>query len=392
MNIIEKIAYSTPLRMLTLYISMLVPKDKSLLLFGSWFGTKYADNAKYLFEYVLENRKDLHPVWMTTDDGVYAELKGLGYPVCKSGTAAGIKNALRACTVVYCTHDQEDIGVWESHFIGRSVLVNLWHGIPIKKIMYDDEYSAKYVYSKKDRVRDLILSVPLKKKYICSSSEEVSRIYKSAFRAKDTEVIETGQPRNDYFITPHKNTLRRRFGEKKIIVYLPTHRNAGKTPIDLHILFDLEEIDVILESRGAVLVIKKHPYHKAENKLEGEYKNIYELKEEGANTQELLDAADVLITDYSSCYIDYLFLNRPMIFYAYDYDYYIKEDRQLYFDYDSIVPGPIAKNYDQLKTEIYRILSGVDNYINTRKRIEKIFYGDNAGTLSSPRVLQMINK
>ena len=392
MSIKDKLKNFTPLRMLTLYLSMLIPKDKSLMLFGAWFGEKYADNAKYLYEYVLKNRKDLKPVWMTSSKDVYVEMKRNSLPVCMSGTIMGIKLAMRAWTVFYCTHDQEDIGIWETHFIGRSRIVNLWHGIPIKKIMYDDEYNSIYHYTAKDKLRDAIMSVPLRKRYLCSSSSKVTSIYKSAFRMNERNILEVGQPRNDYFISEHINPLRQQYKQSKIVVYLPTHRNSGKTTIDLEKIFDLDDLNKLLQESNAFLIIKKHPYHKKEKRMESVYSRIIEFKEEFSNTQEMLDAADILITDYSSCYIDYLFLKRPMIFYAYDYENYIKEDRQLYFDYDEIIPGPLVKNYSQFRNELSHLLCGYDEFKSKRDSIEHIFYDNHAGTLSSPKLIEILGK
>ena len=388
----NKIAHFSPLRMATLYISMLFPKDEKLFLFGSWFGTKYADNAKYLYEYIINNRKDIRPVWMTSDDSVFEELHKRGLPVCKSGTFKGFQYAIHAGAVFYCTHNQEDIGIWESHFIGRAISMNLWHGIPLKKIMYDDEYNNLRDHPVKNAIRDAILSIPLKNSYLCSSSPAITEIYQRAFQMVKAHILEAGQPRNDYFILPHSNSLRSRYPNCKIIVYLPTHRNEGKTKIDFDMIFELADLNHMLEENGAVLVIKKHPYHRNDPRLGSDYSRIVELTEENFDTQELLDAADILVTDYSSCYIDYLFLDRPIIFYAYDYEKYMETDRQLYFDYDYATPGPKCKNYDEFRSELIMILDGEDNYKDKRTEIGKLFYGNNIGTLSSPRVIEAIDE
>ena len=58
-----------------------------------------------------------------------------------------------------------------------------------------------------------------------------------------------------------------------------------------------------------------------------------------------LAAADMLITDYSSCFFDYLITNRPIIHYLYDYDYYVKEDRGVYYDVMDVVAGDTPKTF-----------------------------------------------
>lgn len=378
------------LKVVTLYMSILIPKDKTLLIFGSWFGNKYADNARYLYEYILYNRKDLHPVWMTNNNTVYNKLHMQGVPVCKSGTIDGIKKAIRASAVFLCT-SSEDIGRWEATFIGYAVSVNLWHGIPLKKIMYDDKYNTLLNHPRFNAIKEKIISIPLKKSFICSSSPAITKIYKSAFRMNEKYIWEVGQPRNDYFLLPHKNSIKQRFLSRKLVVYMPTHRNEGKTPINLDEIFDLRDLDLLLEMNDAFLIIKKHYYHRNDPKLDSsKYSRIVEISQENIDTQELLDAADILITDYSSCYVDYLFLNRPLLFYDYDYEDYLKQDRQLYFDYETTTPGPKCRNYDELKKQLEEVLCGKDNYQSQREKVGKMFYGEQIGTLSSPRVLAAV--
>lgn len=56
---------------INLYISSSVPKTNKLLIFGSWLGEKYADNPRYLFEYVIKNRPDLKAIWITSNQDVF---------------------------------------------------------------------------------------------------------------------------------------------------------------------------------------------------------------------------------------------------------------------------------------------------------------------------------
>jgi CDP-glycerol glycerophosphotransferase len=79
-----------------------------------------------------------------------------------------------------------------------------------------------------------------------------------------------------------------------------------------------------------------------------------------------LSLFDVLITDYSSIYFDYLLLNRPIIFFPYDYESYIAKDKELLFDYLQITPGPVCKSQD----EVEKALLEIDTYEFAKKRKE----------------------
>jgi CDP-glycerol glycerophosphotransferase len=66
------------------------------------------------------------------------------------------------------------------------------------------------------------------------------------------------------------------------------------------------------------------------------------------DVSELLLAADVLITDYSSVMFDYSLLRRPIIFFAYDYSSYVSGQRGTYIDLRIEAPGPIVATTDEV--------------------------------------------
>ena len=85
--------------------------------------------------------------------------------------------------------------------------------------------------------------------------------------------------------------------------------------------------------------------------------------------QELLMDTDILISDYSSTYIDYLLLDRPLIFYNFDYEDYLQNDREMYYDYDEVTPGYKAATFDELMTELDSIAKDEDHFVEERQRV-----------------------
>ena len=69
-----------------------------------------------------------------------------------------------------------------------------------------------------------------------------------------------------------------------------------------------------------------------------------------------MSEADLLITDYSSCYFDYLIVDKPIIYFNYDYKEYINESRDLYFDYEEMTSGIKVKKINDLGKVIYKVL------------------------------------
>jgi CDP-glycerol glycerophosphotransferase len=91
--------------------------------------------------------------------------------------------------------------------------------------------------------------------------------------------------------------------------------------------------------------------------------------------QPLLKITDVLVTDYSSVYMDYLLLDRPIIFFPYNYEKYMAANEGLLFDYNSMTPGPKCYSQDQLHKEITDCaVNHKDEYANERARIKKLAF------------------
>ena len=86
----------------------------------------------------------------------------------------------------------------------------------------------------------------------------------------------------------------------------------------------------------------------------------------------------MLITDYSGIFFDFLLLEKPIIFYCYDYYKYLKKDRELYFHYldKDITPGPKVYEYTILKKEILSNLKRGDKFINNLKKAKRTFHED----------------
>jgi CDP-glycerol glycerophosphotransferase (TagB/SpsB family) len=116
--------------------------------------------------------------------------------------------------------------------------------------------------------------------------------------------------------------------------------------------------------------------------------SILNVTDLAIDTQELLNISDLLITDYSSCVVDYLLLDRPIIFYLYD-DYEKVEENDLYFKLEDHAPGGITNNESQLLIEIDKAFSNEDYFLGKRQEMSKLFNKYNDG-LSSERMYSLI--
>ena len=174
-----------------------------------------------------------------------------------------------------------------------------------------------------------------------------------SFRAK--KFIQSGYPRNDYLLADDSQSARvdgddltlqsiqtLKAEGKRIVVYAPTFRDSGGTPFSDAAL-NLLELKRFAELNNIVIVAKLHPYvNEAVPTYLWPNVLVYNPDKDSA---PLLKLADLLVTDYSSIYFDYLLLDRPLVFFAYDHKKYFAQDRGLLFDYDEYTPG--MKCYSQ---------------------------------------------
>ncbi len=142
---------------------------------------------------------------------------------------------------------------------------------------------------------------------------------------------------------------------KTVVLYAPTFRNNAANAS----VVGEEEIDKLIECCGDDFYIIKsfHPHI-----ITGTGR-----KELPMTTEELLCCADILITDYSSVFFEFLLLDRPVIFFAPDYDKY-ESGRGYYLDYDNL-PGQIIKNVtgDEAVLALKTALSTSDGQKAARK-------------------------
>jgi CDP-glycerol glycerophosphotransferase (TagB/SpsB family) len=365
-------------------VSVILPKKKNVWVFGSWFGEKYADNSRYLFEYVCENHPEIKAVWLSKNASTINKILEKGFDATFTYGWRGYYLSM-ICNVGVVSTGNYDLNVYA--FAGKSKMVNLWHGTALKKIMYDDKITFK-----PDSKAAVVFPFLGKTNYglITAPSMEVKNKFVGAFRSNESKVGVTGNPRNDAF------SIIEPVAEKASLkgVYMPTHRGEGSVGFMDKLVLWAKELDPFLVEKGVTIYVKLHFYHRQE--IEGLTHSFKQIKfigdeEFGDDFYPFLATMDFLITDYSSIFFDYLIANKPVIFFPYDKEEYLTSDRELYYDYDDVTPGPKVLNVDQLRMEIGNIVEGVDEYKLVRKKVNSMF-NDFFDGKNSERVFNAILK
>ncbi|MCL2156436.1 MAG: CDP-glycerol glycerophosphotransferase family protein [Methanobrevibacter sp.] len=270
-------------------------------------------------------------------------------------------------------------------FSDNSTVIQLWHASgAFKKFGFDvvdDENIQKLIEFSSSRID-----------YVVVSSNNVSKIYKEAFKVENNKILPLGTPKTDYYFDKENNNeknikeIRSKFEKKypnikgkKIVLYAPTFRENKKINNDILLNFDNKLFYSHLKD-DFCLFFKSHPKFKISES--DNFINVSDYE----NSHELLLISDILITDYSSIMIEYAILSKPIIFYPFDFDYYINNERGFYFDYN-MVPGPIARNTRDIINLIEK------NYFNIEKIkdfVSKNF--DYLDSKSSKRIVDYIVK
>ena len=353
----------------TKFFLSLIPKKKKLVLFTSWFGQKYIDNTKYVYEFFLRN-SDYNPVWMTHNRNIYNQLKKEGKPVELMGTARGIWNMIRA-EAVFSTVQFTD---YNTEYLTNCIYLDLGHGHPIKdpgevgKPSY--QRSVYSLLTERVHYYSIVASSKTKKNYSVVNIAQ-DHIFVSDFARNDVLIDKELQKEKNLVVDEFKKG-------RKAIVYMPTHRSDGKHLMGMNMILDLDGIEEYCAKNNIVFIIKKHFYHRNEKENLQQYPHILDITaEDDIDPQVLLCQADLLITDYSACYVDYMLLKRPIIFFQFDLDYFNNSERKLKYNFEELNIAPIVYDKTKLVECIDDVFTNGDRWLDNRMLFAKENYFDN---------------
>ena len=371
--------------------SFLVPKKKNLILFMGRFGGEFIDNVKYLYLYLHDLKKSgIEYYFFTQYRPVYKTLKENNLPVLYHPTPLSIYILLRTNVIVVSSTAW--IKKCKYHLLFRAKKIQLFHGVALKKIELGIPGKKKYNGSFKGRLDNGIRGrFPLYDMCISTSQYCTENLFAESFRAK--AFLETGYPRNDIFYDARENkyiflesdekailTVNSYRAEGyKIILYAPTFRDDGSDSVSNGVL-DVNLLSESFTDQKIIFIFKLHISSNVKNKLQ-ECENIRNY-DSSKDIQPLMKISDILITDYSSAYIDFLLLDRPVIFFPYDYEKYTTTDRDMSFDYDWVTAGPKCYTQKELHKAIQGILEKQDQFAEKRREIREKFFKYQDGSAS----------
>ncbi|PSU29858.1 CDP-glycerol glycerophosphotransferase family protein [Photobacterium lutimaris] len=311
------------------WVSLLIPVDKKIWVFGNAYG--YKDNPKYVYEFLLKNEDHtVRPIWISKNNAVsdhgilgesyyYLSLKGLYYQY-------------RASAALLAT-GMNDVA---SFTLGNKQIIQLWHGIPIKKLLLDSVETSpippRFKYLNK------VFFQLLKKKLnrygmVCAVNEHNQHCLARAFGLRLDKVKVTGMPRHDVILESAKNAVKKTEKSKRIL-YAPTwHASLEDARNWLSQVLNPELLHYC-QLNGISVDVSIHPLNQALATDTSLFHDVTLLQCDDINEQ--LKNYDLLITDYSSIAFDFSILGRPVIFSCAEIEKYAKE-RGIYEDFISLL-------------------------------------------------------
>lgn len=309
---------------------------KNRIIFSSYYGKNYSCSPAAICEYISKKNLNYELIYVlnrkekTNNKIKYVKRGSLKYLFYFATSKYRISN----CQESYYLKPRKGM-----------IYLQTWHGAPLKKIAQDIAGKKFEKIKKEWKIEANYWD------YLIVSNPNLNNIFRKAFGIKKCKIINCNYPRNEVLkekskILTIKDKLKK-YGldeKKKTILYAPTFRDGEK-------IFKLN-----LSKKFIKAVSKQYNFlFRAHSNAIPDIldKNIINVSNYD-DINELYLISDMLITDYSSVFFDFALLEKPMIFYPYDYDRYKNILRGFYYPYEKVVPGPIVFTDEELLVSILK--------------------------------------
>jgi CDP-glycerol glycerophosphotransferase len=358
-----------------LLLDWLVPKKKNIFLYGAFAGDLYGENSRFMFEYALKNEPQIKHYWVTANKQLYLELKRR-FPenVIYAKSLQGCWTILRA-KVVFVSDHITDVYYFLTK---RHLIINLWHGLHWKRVGQCRKTRRHLAFS--------LARFFHKKKvsYLLASSTVEKFLLSKSFNLPVERVIVTGIPRNDIV---NQDVLEESLADfdsyKSVVLYAPTFRHSEPPRFFPFDDFDSSELEEFLVKNNMLFILRGHratTVSKARKLYNRHWKpdefarlkNVQIINHDRlTDVNTLFNKCSLLITDYSTVFLDFLLTDKPLMFIPYDLEKYESEAGFL-FDYDSITPGPKVNSFKDFKTQLIKLLNDKNYFAKERLFVKNL--------------------
>ena len=359
--------------------SLFYGRRKDIVLFGAWFGDKFSDNSRFLFQYLSDNKEKhglSHVVWVTRDEKTCKTLEGMGYEVYMMDSEESKYYHKKAKTHIICNCSSyksaklPDILTEYSYGAKR---INLWHGVGVIKgvgcasLEYKKKKEAhRFVYACKELLERLAVYrlFAMEKggwgsfKFLSTTPAATYQFAQFSYVPKKN-FIESAYPRTCECpkLTPDEEKVVKIIeSSKNTVLYLPTFR-TGDNKFDFTTVAD--SLKDTLQKNDILFIQKAHSASavSTEYVLEG---NVLSLSPD-FDINVIIPKITMLITDYSSAMSDAAFFHKPVLLYVPDFEEYVNGDNGVTDEAEELMNGPKFYNITELAEGIERYIASPDS-------------------------------
>ncbi|BCM36869.1 TPA: CDP-glycerol glycerophosphotransferase family protein [Escherichia coli] len=355
-------------------------KKQDINIFGAGRGSRYFDNSKTLFEYYISQGDRAY--WFYT--GKKPDVVGISPDAfVQANSLYGMLIALRAKKAFAC---YGSLDFWLYRFSRKTVSVQLWHGIPIKKVFFGEKNLTQR------KKLQYLFEISAFQYFIVSSKLEQYIISAQTGMHLDRVKV-LGYPRNDNLfksanevIIPEVVALNSNF--KKVVLFAPTFRNNDYSVFSS---FNDDEWNVFfdfLKTENFLCIFRAHAVEFLQNnddnakRLSKYSSNVIFLgQDKYQDAQDLMVYSDILISDYSGMIPDYLLLDKPIIRFIFDEQQYDNE-RGVNFLQKNLPIGSAAYNMPTLIEALRQCVESTEESVAVNAFAKKMYHDNLCGKYS----------
>jgi CDP-glycerol glycerophosphotransferase len=354
------------------YVQRRAEPLREAVLYSAFYGRQYSDSPRAIHEELVRRGAPLEHLWIVRDARCRVPDSAT---VVRDGSVEYFDALARARYVVF-NHFFPD---WFRRRDGQMCL-QAGAGTPLRRLGFDAGAGQRPFGRREHRWAEQAANW----QYVVSPGRFATPILRRAY-AIEGEVLETGLPRVDALLAARGEDVRARLGLPdgvRVVLYAPTYRDEA---VDRRGRFRLEwrlDLERVKQALGpdTVLLVRKH-YEVVDALPAG----VHDVSSYPDGT-ELLAAADVLVTDYSSLMADFAVTGRPILLYAYDAD---EEGRGLYIDLEAEAPGPLLRSSEELAEALRDVDGAVAAYAD-RYRAFAARFGEHDDGRAAARVVDRL--
>lgn len=327
------------------------PKNSKKLILVVKKNTEFSGNLRVCADLILKHGR--HKIFVYKDDSmpspIEVALRDQGITVLKPNSWYSFYHILTSGVFVF-SHVPRDAHLTKKHK-NRKVL-GLWHGVAFKNIesqMLSVSDSKMQLIKNNAKLYDLLIA----------SSETDKRYMAKSFLVNEDIIDIIGLPRYellkqsypfDEFVNWQKKKLSGIKADKKFVLYAPTFRENGASAFDQ---IDNKEwllLNKILEESNSILGLRPHSYDNKTPPLitEGMDNIVWLGQDEFTESNLILQFVDILVVDFSSIWIDFLLLDRPIIGFAKDFVHYSNQERGFAYNFEDTFPDIFTHDFNEL--------------------------------------------